>query len=304
MAEIIVGAGLSGLIAAHAWPRAEVLESNGQHQQHVALLRFRSSCVGELVGIPFRQVTVHKGIYYRGRFRAPNIQLANFYSQKVLNTISDRSIWKLTAAQRYIAPPNFYEQLVESVGRRIQWRTALAEFSRGPNWISTIPLPLALRFAHIDHQMNFNRAPIEVWRYTIPTCDTFQTIYFPDPETPIYRASITGNVLIVETVPYQREEERATYPRGFQEVAEAFALPTSLTELGRVEQRYGKIQETANDAERKDAIFKLSYEHNVFSLGRFATWRNILLDDVVGDINVLRRMIRASDYDRNHQRNT
>jgi hypothetical protein len=45
-------------------------------------------------------------------------------------------------------------------------------------------------------------------------------------------------------------------------------------------------------------LFRLTHEHNVFSLGRFATWRNILLDDVVDDIVQVKRLLKSSSaYD-------
>jgi hypothetical protein len=53
-----------------------------------------------------------------------------------------------------------------------------------------------------------------------------------------------------------------------------------------------------DDALRKQLLFRLTHEHNVFSLGRFATWRNILLDDVVDDIVQVKRLLKSgSAYD-------
>ena len=46
---------------------------------------------------------------------------------------------------------------------------------------------------------------------------------------------------------------------------------------------------------RKELIHRLSMEANVYSLGRFATWRNILLDDVVEDARRIQRMMDQQD---------
>jgi hypothetical protein len=35
----------------------------------------------------------------------------------------------------------------------------------------------------------------------------------------------------------------------------------------------------------------LTEEHNIYSLGRFATWRQLLLDDLVKDIGVIEKLI-------------
>jgi hypothetical protein len=67
--------------------------------------------------------------------------------------------------------------------------------------------------------------------------------------------------------------------------------------LGSVEQKYGKIS-PVEDAVRKQLLFQLTHEHNIYSLGRFATWRNILLDDVVDDIGAIKKLLKAnSAYD-------
>jgi len=36
--------------------------------------------------------------------------------------------------------------------------------------------------------------------------------------------------------------------------------------------------------------------YNVYSLGRYATWRNILLDDVYHDINVIKQLMDSDGY--------
>lgn len=293
--DVIIGAGLSGLIAAHAFPRAKVVEAmDAPAAGHAALLRFRSSAVADLTGIPFREVTVHKGIHFRGKFRSASIELANLYSRKVLGRLIDRSIWSLRPAQRFVAPENFYDQLVDSVLPRIEWGTKVKSYEEGTVYLNTAPLPVACRIAGIEPQLSFNRAPIVVARFRTEPADVYQTIYFPDPEIPIYRASITGNVLIVEAI---KTENPADQLFGLSSVKDAFGDLITQESLGNVEQKYGKIA-PVDDNQRRQLIFRLTQEHSVYSLGRFAVWKNILLDDVVADIAVLRKMMRASSYDR------
>lgn len=292
---MIVGAGLAGLLAAHAWPQCPVLEQqSAPGQAHRALLRFRTDSVAKLTGIEFRPVLVRKGIWSHGQFREPNIALANAYSAKCLNQLlPDRSIWSVEPAQRWVAPDTLYEQLLDAVGSRITWGAA-ADFAgaRRPI-ISTAPLPATLGELSIATPLAFNRAPIAVHRMHVPKCDVFQTVYFPDHTTTLYRASITGSTLIAEFVGEPSDD-------WMDLVARAFWLPAG-SELDAAvsphRQRYGKIAPVDNDR-RKQLLFKLTHEHSIFSLGRFATWRNILLDDVVDDISVLKRLMRGSAYDR------
>jgi len=287
----IVGAGLAGLIAAHAWPNAPVLEiSPKPRATHRALLRFRSDAVAKLTGIEFRKVTVHKGIWADQDFRPPSIRWANLYAQKVVGRLAgDRSIWNIQTAERFIAPDNLYEQLVDAVGDRIQWATAAA-FNTRALLISTAPLPHVLNnLTSGGHE--FRRASIHVTRWHVPGADVFQTVYFPERGTGLYRASITGHALIAEAIePINVDDEK--------HLGRAFGINVGNCErLESVEQAFGKIV-PCDEGVRKQILFRLTHDHNIYSLGRFATWRNILLDDVVDDIAVIKRLLKTNNaYD-------
>jgi len=295
--KLIIGGGLAGLLAAHAWPSASIIEAMPEpRESHKALLRFRSDAVAKLTGIEFRRVKVHKGIYLDGEFVKPNIRAANLYCRKVMHErlMGDRSIWNIDAAERYIAPDNFYDQLIDSVDSRINWNMKFDFKNRLTTEpiINTTPLPIVLAQLSIPNTEVFQRSEIIVQRYKIPNCDLYQTIYFPEEHTSIYRASITGDTLIVEFV---GEQEDSDYD--WEMLQDAFGINLSEAEfLGKVDQKYGKI-EPINDSKRKQILFQLTHDHKIFSLGRFATWRNILLDDVVDDIVVIKRLAKAASYD-------
>lgn len=290
----IVGAGLAGLIAAHAWPQAQVLEAAARPRAgHRALLRFRTEAVGRLTGIEFRRVTVRKGLWAEGEFRAPSIRWANMYAQKVMGDgrlVGERSIWKLDTVERFIAPDNLYEQLIDAVGSRIHWNTN-ASFGTGQLLVSTAPLPVVLRALEITAPVEFPRAGIRVTRWRVRGADVFQTVYFPERCLGVYRASITGDVLIAESTAPLDEADIA-------EIERAFGLRMEECELlEAVEQKFGKIA-PIDDAVRKQLLFRLTHEHNIYSLGRFATWRNLLLDDVVDDVTAIKKLLKAnSAYD-------
>lgn len=291
---LIVGAGLAGLLAAHAWPTARVIEAApAPRSAHKALLRFRSDSAARLTGTEFRKVRVRKGIFSEGKFCEPNIKLCNWYAQKTVGVLRDRSIWNIDPADRYVAPEDWYEQLLAAVGSRIEWGTP---YTPSPNLlltVSTIPLPVMVDLqkcaVYLEGKDLFRRSPIRVTRFRIPDADVYQTVYFPDPTTSLYRVSITGSLLIVE--------EEIQSPSDIfwrRQIEDAFGIDTSQLEpLDAADQSYGKVDEL--DARmRKAILFQLTSHRNVYSLGRFATWRNILLDDVVDDIAVIKRLINHS----------
>jgi hypothetical protein len=289
---IIVGAGLSGLLAAHAWPKASVFEANqAPVENHKAVLRFRGEQVSALTGIPFKKVTVRKGVWADGDFCKPTIQHANMYSRKVLSRLAnDRSIWNLDPVERFIAPEDFYFQLIEAVGDRIHWgeKFVFGKEADSPV-ISTIPMPALFEHGQliVSDKPSFGFSSIKVQRYRVPDCDLYQTIYFPDDVTNLYRASITGDLLIAESINMGYDCTDL--------LEEAFGLP-KITELTETKQKYGKI--SAIDEPTRRGIIRLLSEQGIYSLGRFATWRNILLDDLIHDIGRIKMMMDADSYSR------
>ena len=288
---MIVGAGLAGLIAAHAFPTHELIDAMPEPKQtHKALLRFRSQRVGDLVGVEFKPVEVFKAIWLDGTEVPPSIRMSNLYSEKVVGKLLPRSIKQAESVLRYVAPPDLYETLLTSVGSRITWGEK-ADFNTIGACISTAPLPLVLADLNYTVRSVFRRSEIAVKRFLIDDADVYQTTYYPTREHTLYRASITGDLLICEF---------AGEPSGawWYDVIASFALErTQIDEIETTSQQYGKIIPIDED-ERRALVAKLTIEHDIFSLGRFATWRNLLLDDVVDDIAVVRRLMKASHYER------
>lgn len=295
---IIAGAGLTGLIAG-ALSRAIIYEkAPAPSANHRALLRFRSDSVARAIGIPFRKVRVRKGIWMDGRFHDPSIRLSNMYSHKVIGRLEDRSIWDIAPSDRWVAPESLYEHLVEM--NRIEWGAdafLVPRKAHSPEpFINTVPLSVILK--RVTTKMGFsalpefNYAPINVRRYRINNANVHQTIYFPSPDTAMYRASITGDLLIIESMGDRGED----HDWDMDNVISAFDL-THAEPIDSSAQSFGKISPIPEDF-RRAVITMLSRDHGIYSLGRFATWRNILLDDIPGDFDTIKRLIHSDDYDR------
>lgn len=286
----IIGAGLAGLIASNIFPRARIIEAQGRDKlEHKALLRFGSTAVADATGIEFRKVKVHKGVWHIDKFDAPSIQLANLYSKKVIGKLADRSIWNLDPAERYIAPEDFISMLIDNASGRIAWNTPFDLKAKDRITISTMPMPVladALGLAVGGGFPKFEHKAIQVLRFKIHNADVFQTIYFTNPDNAVYRASITGDMLIVEAVEGAVDTE---------EVLRAFGLAFMEIDLiSSTGQKFGKIA-PIDDAWRRNFILRASVDHGIYSAGRFACWRNILLDDVVHDLSVIKRLIKLGD---------
>lgn len=309
MDKVIIGAGLAGLIAACHFKDAHIVEAGGDVSQHKALLRFRSKAVSELTGIPFNEVRVNKGIYESENHRFMDrctIQTANLYSQKVSGGLRGRSIWNLDPVTRYVAPDDFHAQLAERHASRISYWSPIYSLLKHhgdvkTQYISTAPLHVMADITGIQLQgavqARSSRAEIRVDRYRLPAgSDVYQTIYYPEPSLRVFRASITGDILIVESIAggnyrFELPERELEYV-----VCRSFGISKDdLTFEDTVDQKYGKIVDMPSDL-RKAALYELTRDYGVYSLGRFATWRNILLDDVVKDIHLIDSLMQAGDY--------
>lgn len=306
---------MAGLLAANMLRRYNPVIYEAQPSlphNHAALLRFRSDAVSKATGIPFRKVEVSKGIIYRDRMLSqPDIEVNNMYSEKVTGTYRPRSIGDLRTVERYIAPPDFIAQMARNC--RIEYGAPLKSMGRSINdpAISTIPMVAMMKLMKWEKAMTPNFQWSEIWSHQFkvvrPFMDLYQTIYYPDPSLPYYRASITGNVLIVE---YCRKPETppakdlANIACDFG-ISNRFLIDSTTSNNPLNHQVFGKLLPLAGDdeLERRKFITHLSDEYKVYSLGRFATWRQLLMDDIVKDVERIDSWIsvRGSSYDQRLQ---
>lgn len=294
---IIAGAGMAGCIAGYLFREAEIYEVNYSYDvsKHRAVLRFRDPEVSKITGIPFRKVRVHKEIWIDGCEVSPTIQIANMYSLKVTGKILERSIWDTDPVTRYIAPEDFHARMLETLNDKITFRSGdvignkLKDDSIAPI-ISTMPMFALAKLVDYNFETtNFSYQEISTFRMKLNKCDVFQTIYYPSHDYGLYRATITGNNLIIESIHDQISNHEV------EQIVQSFSLKDvnlcdGIFGEHRHTQKFGKIA-PIDELTRRNFIRYMTTQHNVFSLGRFATWKNILLDDVIIDIERIKDLI-------------
>ena len=310
---IIVGAGLSGLIAA-SMLREECSGIFEQQQalpnNHSALLRFRTSVVGDAVGIPFRKVRVMKAIH---PWRNP-VADALAYSLKAAGRAQLRSIVGAAGEveERFIAPSDFIARLGAQTCGKFVFGQSLKDailastktFPGAEPIISTVPMPVlmeALGWGAIGEVPAFGHQPGEVITVDLPKAEinVCVTVYLPNPEIRPYRASITDNRLIIEMTDANSSlvGDLVKTPEGIiSQALDALGLwsPSLMSfcvrEFQRKQMTYAKIV-PIDEGVRRRFVMWASSVHGIYSLGRFATWRpSLLLDDVVNDVRVIQRL--------------
>jgi hypothetical protein len=289
---IILGAGLNGCIAAMRFPEARILEYLPTPTVHKAVLRFRSDAVSDLTGIPFKKVSVQKAIVVGNDYVQPSIKLSNLYSRKVSGKATARSIDNLEPTERWIAPDDFHAQMLTNLRHRITVGSDYIPNKLDEPIISTIPLPIMCNKLGIDSPLAQAESakPIYIRTIEFQSADVYQTIYYPDHAIGIYRASMTGSMLIIESI-------AQITSRDCMKVIEHFGLSGMIHTFGEETiQKFGKFI-PLEGIKRKKLMLSLTRDHGIYSLGRHATWRKLLLDDSIKDMDVIERLIAVDEYD-------
>jgi hypothetical protein len=289
----IAGACMSGLLAARMLRDLNpvVIEQNvGLPNNHSAVLRFRTSTIGDILNIPFRKVQMIKTAL---AWRNPVADaLAYAYKNGGIYR-SDRSITSPdnnVVVDRYIAPPNLIAQMADRV--EMHYGTEFNVAPKLPPTISTIPMPALMALLEYPNIPKFNYMGGWNLRARIQNSDAYISVLVPSPQQPFSRVSITGDELIIEcpgTIQYETDGT-------VQRAADVLGISTDLiSDVELIPQVYAKIQPIDNDV-RKHFIWWATDTFNIYSLGRFATWRPaLLLDDLVKDVRLIERWLTRND---------
>lgn len=316
---IIIGAGMAGLLAAGMLrdEATSVFEAQPSlPNNHTALLRFRSSVVGDVLNIPFKKVSVMKAVETAG---LNPIAAMLSYSLKTNGTATMRSSISAQGDinERFIAPPDFIQQMVRKVTCPIIFNAGVSSLDvirdKGQPAISTIPMSSLMDILEWPgDRPDF----LHVGGYNITAelenVDAYCTLYIPDRLRQENRISLTGNRLTIEVAlpaltndQVKRLTEKMDVTNQTMEAldyaAGALGLWGSKIKVKNINvraQRYAKIL-PIDESIRRNFIIWASETHGVYSLGRYATWRpGLLLDDLVADVRVIQKLIRGqSSYD-------
>ncbi len=308
----IIGAGMAGLLAARMLHHHSpvVLESQESlPNNHSAVLRFRTSVVGDLLGIPFRKVQMMKAAV---PWRNP-VADALAYSRKTSGTSrSDRSLPLAPERHdRWVAPADFVARLSDGV--EVVYSSDFNFVGSDEKVISTIPMPSLMAALDYPGRRGIDFRSVSGFNVRAQLCDVdaHVSLYVPDPGHAFSRVSITGSELIVEysfpgssLAAVRSRMELLARERMLQEVEWVLRLlgledcPNRLASFPTATiQTYSKILPIDDTARRQFIFWASTIERRAYQLGRFATWRpGLLVDDLVRDVRLIDGWVRTGDY--------
>ena len=303
---IVLGAGMAGLLAAGILRDECICVIEAQESlpnNHSAVLRFRSSVVGDALNIRFKEVKAIKAV---APWMNP-VADALSYSLKTNGTATLRSV--LTAngepQTRYIAPPDMIQQMAGRVSAEVLYgREVDADLlsqcrpSSTPV-VSTLPMPVLMELMGWEGERpDFGHVEGTNYGIKLRNTSAYCSLYVPRKVDPMARISITGDELVAEC--YGPASDKHNVDEVIRRsMALMGVLGTTNLEEGLVggepwkrKQKYAKIL-PIDDGVRREFIMWAS-ERGVYSLGRFATWRpGLLLDDLVNDVRVIQRLVSS-----------
>jgi hypothetical protein len=143
----------------------------------------------------------------------------------------------------------------------------------------------------------FSQQTIWTINFTLTDVDVHQTLYLPYDAKAPYRITITGNRVTFELSSEPDEWSLLPYIQKYLNII--FPEQTHhIIDFETKKQEYGKII-PIDEHERQRFILWATDNFNIYSLGRYATWRQILLDDVMKDIGVIGKFIeQRNSYNR------
>lgn len=295
---------MAGLLAANMLARHKpaILEAQSSlPNNHHSVLRFRSNIVGDVLGIPFQRVSLIKSYV---PWKNP-VADALAYARKCSGEMrSDRSITSQAfGEERYIAPGDLVQQMASGFNiafdaGKTWYEVCVGEGKLHPT-ISTIPMPALMDLLEYPRKPLFQSVPGGVLSATVPNCDAYATLYVPDPSVAFNRVSLTGDRMMIEYA-FTDGQRRSSLPVEdmLRDTEIAFSIlgfhgfAGGPVPFEYAEQRYAKIQ-PIEDGERKRFLAWATDEYNIYSLGRFATWRpGLQLDDLIQDVRLIERWIK------------
>lgn len=311
----IIGLGMASLLAKCYFKDAELivreseLEAFDPNKHHTAVLRFKSDLVSKISGIEMPHVIVRKEVVnaYNNKMDL-SIAAINAYSLKVNECLVERSITDADKiVSRYVPRDNFISQLWDNIDKE-DIVTVNDTFDlntlceKDEAIISTIPLWKWYKELRNDG-LDYNIKPIRVVVYKIPNCNLHQTIYFPF-HNGVYRVTIEYDRMIIEAVnelngdinsiSFLNEPDRFLF-----EVCKAFGIFnwSNFKLISDHVYHLGKMNTFNIDNNRRKAlILDLTLKKNIYSLGRYATMRNIGMDSIAEDILKIDKLIKIDNY--------
>lgn len=310
---VIIGGGVSGQLAKRFFGSKYKTAIVGKgNRSNTALFRSKSADIPLMLGANAKEIFVSKFIS-SGGFVRQNItpRDMNRYSLKVCGKICRRSICEVDAAQ--------HKRFVFDVPHGVDFESAVSDIKTegrkthllcddgttliASKVISTIPMPDILEIVDVECvEPEFEFSEITVAKFSLGcqvSGDWQQTVYFPDDDCHVYRATLNNDGIIAEFVDGTSDD---IVKQEIMIVAAPFGIKQNNIVGRKIHfMKHGKIINGKANKDRMVVISHLTEKFNTYSLGRYATWNeSVKTEDLLHDLKKIDLMMSMTDDEKKY----
>lgn len=320
---LVIGAGAGGL-GAGCWLKHEGFSflivdpskalplnlHNGVHYLHsIPELPFKNT---------IKKITLTEAILSHGKFfHEPNLQYALDYSEKVRDVQHPSSIMNVGKNDCAYMPDGNLNRLLIDMRNYIgvdnfrfgQWITKIdttnkiVEISEVcgkkeyhyEHIISTVPIESMFNLiGYKDSGIDFLQNAIYVTNYQISNIvpNWMISLYIPDKEYSIYRASILNGICSVESIKELSEHE---IKKIIPTILSMFEINTN-SGIDSYEWKNGKIMSISIDQRQK--VVNYLQDLQIYQIGRFGLWnRKLLIDSTINQAQSVVRFLKYGGWE-------
>lgn len=305
---VVIGGALSGLMAGYLLKRNYVILEAAPRLDFNLQSPFFLHAPIDWLPTNWKKISVIQQIYDGKEFRrAPTIKDMVDYSKKISHgkIMTTSLIFMDGKSQTGYLPidgragtiiQNLYEEVKEKVrlGEKVleidihnKIVLASSEQFKYKNLISTMPLPILLKM--IKHQVNFEfeSTPVYIKAYTVPSSlssEVYQILYMTNPSDTPQRISLMNDMIFVESNQVLGETENANL------IAKIWGL-SGLQMVGERVIKPGKFH-PVEKVIRKNILGRLTAQHGIYCLGRYAVWDYKRIDHIAEDAKFILTIIQ------------
>lgn len=334
MKIVVIGSGIAGCLAANFFKAEEVVvvEKSPKinfNSSHNAVMRMGDQRIGLILGSRLKKIEVKKEFYWDGViYKDPPISAKNSYSLKVSGIIQERSI-KRPSGGRYLFDEDknylkgirrhFSSEVIKIEDKFLELKDLVSSRIYREEYdvcISTIPLfslGKIIGWEEFDVFFDLRRVytcVFDIGKSFPVSSEVNQTIYVSDICFDMYRATLQGCKMIFEFVGLEEEKENkereGKWGKEIIEIMALFGIPNPILYFDPDEFEFkrnsqGKISKI-DEGKRKGILSSITEEYNLYSLGRYATWKpQLMVEDLVQDLERIREMIKIGEKRRKYE---
>src|SRR3990167_8611666 len=317
---LIIGAGLSGLLAAAKAEKCgmDYLVIEKSQALPKAKIHYLHSDMNNALPIKLKKIEIFKNIYWKGEFLDRfNIPMMNEFACKTNEKLTENSIKYINGEREFGYIPfsgieNISDELFSCLNRERFIFGAEYENSFNnnesndeiivkldtnekiicKNIISTIPLPVMLKTLGVDvdclKTMPLNMIELKINkenREKILETDLYEIIYLPSCEFGMSRFSILGKRFVIELAEEEFDEKRF---EEFFGIFSGFKEKLNFKYI-KATNPYGRF--CPIDEDKRIELINRLIKKKIYPAGRYASWKYKRVDSVADDIEEIFKKI-------------